>query len=372
MNKISVYMSFFRDFTYLDKVVSQFIDLVDEIILVDGPNFSALPGFAAAGIALDRKSCFKDLESNFSYLGNSKVKYHWGIWKNERDKRKHAYELCSGDLILTVDADEIIDFKDSFIKDFMNSEALVGGFECLNMYTHDIFLGGDFYDYKNNVSRKNVIFRADLIDANRHLDYLWLVNHNSGGINQKDLCSADLGTMYHVTSGRSQEGKLIKAIFYQSFSREEASMDEFIRWSVNLSASLSNNNQLQRSSNALIGFPLDKKYYRDPYQSQRNKKIVNYVKEKLDDLRSIEINSIFERGLLEGINWFRLPQSPLKISMNGLSIDSIKVYRILDKEQPSQLVENVHSKLENGDLEINIDAESIDNFIACIKTSTSD
>ena len=44
---------------------------------------------------------------------------------------------------------------------------------------------------------------------------------------------------------------------------------------------------------------------------------------------------------------------------------------LLEDKSPSELIENVHPKLQNGELEINIDAESIDNFIACIKTSTS-
>ena len=74
MSKVSVYMSFFRDFTYLDKVVEQFIDFADEIILVDGPNFSTLAGFASAGVALDKKSCITDLQNNFSYFNDDKVK----------------------------------------------------------------------------------------------------------------------------------------------------------------------------------------------------------------------------------------------------------------------------------------------------------
>ena len=351
----SVYISFFHDYTFIRSVVDHVINFVDHIHFIDGPNYSTIPYFSYAGIPIDKKTCEEKLLSYLNGFDKNKFTYHFGIWENEREKRKFGYSVCQdSQYIMTIDADEIIDFNVDFLEIFIKSSQPVGGFDCLNMYTHDIFLGGDFYNYKQHVSKKNVLFDSSKISATRHLDYLWLINHKAEAISAHDFCNAHLGTMYHVTSGRSTSGKIVKSLFYRSFSNENCEKQEFIDICNKSRKEFIEIEKNYNIKNTLIGFSLEKKYFTDPFPDKRNHEVIKKIKLYLDNIKKEEIEAQSFASLHLGENWFKLYQPKFEVkSRFNLDDISIEVFVIINEEKPSKY-SLFDISLENDYLKLNI------------------
>jgi len=236
---------------------------------------------------------------------------------------------------MTIDADEIIDFSPVFLSKFKQSEKIVGGFECLNMYTSNVLLGGDFYNYKDNISKKNVLFDAEKVTAQRHLDYLWLVNNTVDQISPKDFCHQYLGTMYHATSGRDIEGKIVKSLFYRSFGTEKIERDDYIKLCNRLRSELKDITTSYNIKNTFIGFPINKKYYLDPNPNLRNSDILDFLRLTESKLSDFDEYSQKHINLKPGENWFRVYSKELSILNNdNLNLTSSKLYVVQNGCKP--------------------------------------
>lgn len=368
---LSVYVSFLKDFDYLERVIQSVINFAEEVHFVDGPNFPTLPGFCSSGISVDIESCKYEFNNfleqcDFMPSEKKKLKYHWGIWKNEREKRKFGFNCCSQPLVMTLDADEIIDFTESFLDMFAASNTKVAGVECLNMYKSDVFLGGDFYNYRHNVSKKNILFKREIINADRHLDFLWLVNHEpETPINQTDIYNGQsLGTMYHATSMRSEEGKLVKNIFYQSFGKEKASIEEIADWSSNLSRKSNDKTLMQHGSFGLIGFPMGRKFFKDPYPEKRNQEILSYISKVFTNNLNKEIDNFSAKELISGEYWFRCYLAEDKTSASielhtKCTIKNINVFIVTESKTPQKIPDDkVKVEVDNSKVTLKIDCKN--------------
>ena len=211
-NKISVYIILYHDNDFLEDIINQLYDFVDEIIIIDGPYNYSLNTFKTFDLFYDENN----KPSNLEYIINkfSKIKYEYKIFENEEEKRIYAYNKCSNNNILVVDSDEFFVLDKKCIGEFIQTEnKYVGRFDIYNMNRINI-------NYNERV-QKLILFKKIKIDARTHLDYLWLIGckqnkpipdyiYNSLG------CNNSLGVIYHQTLNRTKFNNIVKFIFYTS------------------------------------------------------------------------------------------------------------------------------------------------------------
>ena len=102
--KISVYIILYSDLGFLNNIISNIYENVDEIILVDGPYSYNIDVFKKLNLFYDSSNKPDELiKILLKYSG--KIKYVYNIFENEEQKRIFGFEQCSNDLVLLVDCD---------------------------------------------------------------------------------------------------------------------------------------------------------------------------------------------------------------------------------------------------------------------------
>jgi hypothetical protein len=204
--KISCYISFYYDYDFLEDIINELDNYVSEIILVDGPYSYCVDTLKKFDLFYERVN--KPIEINNIIKKNSKIKYFYGIWDNEKDKRMFGYEQCTKDIVILADADEFYYFDNNNLINFINSDYNVAGFHIYNMNRHNIYF---------EKSIKNIVFKKNIINSHQHLSYTWLVgvpNLEQQNINY--IYTNQVGIIYHQTLNRNKIGNIIKYIFYVS------------------------------------------------------------------------------------------------------------------------------------------------------------
>jgi hypothetical protein len=128
--EISVYIILFGDFGFLDDILSTIYNNVKEIIIVDGAYSYNKPILEKLGLYYDANSCPQELQD---IIKRYNIKYYNKIFENEAEKRIFGYNACTYNNVLLVDADEFFDFNLISLKEFINSDQSVAGFEIYNM-----------------------------------------------------------------------------------------------------------------------------------------------------------------------------------------------------------------------------------------------
>lgn len=206
--KISVYIILYSDLGFLNNIISNIYENVDEIILVDGPYSYNIDVFKKLELFYDNSNKPDELVKILLKY-SSKIKYFYNIFENVEEKRIFGYEQCSHDTILLVDCDEFFSLNIRNIDEFINSDKKVAGFSIYNMNRININI--------DEKVTKNVLFKKNLIDSREHLDYIWLV-----GAKQKQPISEyiyvdyPMGEIFHQTLNRTKKDNIIKYIYYIS------------------------------------------------------------------------------------------------------------------------------------------------------------
>lgn len=204
---ISVYIIFYHDLQFLDTIIARIDPFVDEIILIDGPYKYSIPLFRLTGLYYNETT--KPDQLTKIILKYPKIKYFFREFENEEEKRIFGYSCCSHNTILLVDSDEFFELNIANIKRFELGEKAVGRFDIYNMNRYDIYFNDKVFKY--------VCFKKDLISAEDHLDYLWLVGCKTKEQNYKIIdYSLSLGMILHQTLNRNKFNNIIKFIFYVS------------------------------------------------------------------------------------------------------------------------------------------------------------
>lgn len=205
---ISVYMILYHDLQFLDDIIARIYQHVDEIVIIDGPYTYSIELFKQYNLYYDETN--KPDELSRIIAKYPKIKYRFGIFTNEEEKRILGYTTCSHDTILLVDSDEFFTIDSAKLTAFSTQrEKFVGGFYIHNMNRTNI-------QYNKTVS-KYVLFNKCRISAIDHLDYLWLVGCKTKAkiINYMDIHTM-CGTIYHQTLNRNKHNNIVKFIFYTS------------------------------------------------------------------------------------------------------------------------------------------------------------
>jgi hypothetical protein len=212
MATVSVVIQFFEDFDFIERVVG-LLAWVDEIVVNDGPfRFTRELLEPLVGRDLDQPS--ERAASLFAHLSRRlgvPIHYHHGVFEDEREKRVHGYGLARGDVVLSVDADELLLLNREAVERFWAAEAVVASFDCVNFTYLNLVCGKAGSPL---VARKPFAFKRAAITAEHHLNYLWLVGVEQAAVASQDLLPEALCSGAHLTTVRSRYGASIKFGFY--------------------------------------------------------------------------------------------------------------------------------------------------------------
>jgi len=361
--KISIYIILYYDLDFLDDILNNIINDVDEIILVDGPYKYCIPFLTKLNLLYDELNKPQEL-TNIINKYNTKIKYYYNVWENEKEKRMFGYEKCTNNIVLLVDCDEFIIFNVDFINNFINSNKSVSGFEINNMNRININF--------DKLCKKYIIFKKNNITAHQHLSYTWLIGVDGleKNIQSNYYFNHSMGTIYHQTLNRTKKNNIIKYIFYTRLHElRNGNIDSFLGYNLDIVLNILDIDNIlnifYHSSIELIGIPNNKILFHN-----------NNVLLNLSKYSNNHIEGYFTPNtkMLTNINYccyIDLPNNNniIKILFRNVKSVNIKLYEIcLNKEY------DIHNyDFNNGDDEINIDINLINNncisFILCINTN---
>jgi hypothetical protein len=212
MATVSVVIQFFEDFDFIERVVER-LSWVDEIVVNDGPfQFTRELLEPLVGRDLEQPSPWATgLFARLSRRLGVPIHHHHGVFAGEREKRIQGYGLASGDVVLSVDADELLLLDREAVERFWASEAVVASFDCVNFTYLNLVCGKPGSPL---VARKPFAFKRAAITAAHHLDYLWLVGVEQAAVASEDFLPEALCGGAHLTTVRSPYGASIKFGFY--------------------------------------------------------------------------------------------------------------------------------------------------------------
>ena len=210
----SAYMIAHCDDDFLEQAIASIINRVDELIFVDGAYKWIAPFFTAAG--LDPERSWQKTHDILAKFGN-KIKYFNGIWDDELHKRSFGWSQCSGDIIIRVDADEILEFDEDEYASFLMSNKAVAQMEIPFMLTSSserLRVGLE------QTPRLCAIFKTSRFrNALQHCSYLWLIltedeRKRCGPMNAQHVYEPPIIRTAHLTGMRTPRTAVNRARFY--------------------------------------------------------------------------------------------------------------------------------------------------------------
>lgn len=203
---ISGAICLFNDFDFLEDCINKIYNMVDEIIIVDGPYKYCLPILNILGL-----DCSENNNILINIKNKEKIKYYYDIYDNEKEKRIFLYNKCNYDIIWLIDSDEILkEFNKEEFDLFCKSDKSVSGFTFYNMIRTDAII--------NRPTFKNMFFKRNNINSIEHLNYIWLVGIKQEPMDQSKLYLPPIGSIYHLTLMRTRIFNAVKYCFYTRLS----------------------------------------------------------------------------------------------------------------------------------------------------------
>jgi hypothetical protein len=184
----------------------------DRVFIFDGPYSYA----EASPVTSTAQPRLCDTEFGRELLADPKYVYEWAAWPDERAKRIHAYEHCKADVIVLHDSDEFYAYNTAARDEFLAGAKGVAHFTCQNLCLDGQLFAARKLTHMNDLPWKAFMFRPDLVGAEDHLDYLWLVGVDQRPPDQSKAFRHPIATGYHLTQMRSRSGQRQKCLFYGS------------------------------------------------------------------------------------------------------------------------------------------------------------
>jgi hypothetical protein len=196
-----------------------FLDRYDRVYIWDGPYQLSSHSLLNknSGTRLDTTDLGRRI------LADPRVVYKHETWKGEAQKRIDAYSAVQEDIIALHDSDEFSVIKPEELTAFWQSDQGVACHLIENIYSGGYSSCSSDYSGANldELPRRWGIFKRNIIPANRHIDYLWLVGVEQKPLSQQQLFPLPLCHTYHLTGCRSSTGQRAKIQFYQSLALKD-------------------------------------------------------------------------------------------------------------------------------------------------------
>ncbi len=208
--KCSAYLSIYNDWDILPDALASVRPYIDELIVVDGAyNWMAdyLSEIGRDPIRSDKRV--------YDIIGelDLPVRFINQLWHNEIDKRIAGYNACSHNYVFRIDADEVFFFDDLALNDFFERDEAVGQMSMPLYFAPGLVL--DKVDWK---SKQSFLFNKMKIDADVHLNYLWLIlpadSLPLAGQKPFNVFERPLAFNAHLSNWRTPETSTNRSAFY--------------------------------------------------------------------------------------------------------------------------------------------------------------
>jgi hypothetical protein len=210
--KISAYLSIFNDWDILPYALRSVAAYVDELIVVDGGYDWMIPFLDAVG-----RSSVRSDDRVYEAIESSGIPYHaiCRTWPNELEKRVAGYAACTNDLILRVDADEVLFVDDKEMEAALLRGAAVGEMEMPNYVAPGWISRNRTLDA---IERQCFLFDRKQVCPEIHLNYLWLIltvdQLPEAGVKPFPVYPTPLAFNAHLTNWRTPSTGASRAAFY--------------------------------------------------------------------------------------------------------------------------------------------------------------
>ena len=191
--------------------------------------------------------------------GLPKVRYKYRTFENEKAKRIALYEMCSSDVVMLLDSDElIIDIHGDELEKFFQNDKKVACASFNNLVRSNCLIDAP--------TTKFIFFKRQEISAPEHLNYTWLVGVDQAKPNEELMYRVPVMEMAHLTLMRSPYFNMVKYCFYSRLYYYSRGMhDQLDRlfgrpFEMLSNKGLSPNETMEifrRSLPALINFPVE-------------------------------------------------------------------------------------------------------------------
>jgi hypothetical protein len=370
-NKISIYIILYYDLDFLEDILDNIINYIDEIIIVDGPYKYCIDSLQQFNLMYNENNK-PDILNKILNKYENKIKYYYNIWENEKEKRIFGYSKCNNDIILLVDCDEFFIFDINNINSFIKSDKYVASFNINNMCRININF--------DNETKKYIIFKKKYINEIQHLSYTWLVGVN--GLEDKNINNMEinysLGKIYHQTLNRNKKNNIIKYIFYISLYNINNNIENKLIQNYNEKELLKNINVdndtllniFYHSLIELIGIPKNK------ILKQNNNVLIN-----LNKYSNNHIDGFFKENTiaLKNIDYYayvNLNTNHIHIKFENVKNIKVDIYQIFINEEYNW--QYFHFEVSNNEVFFNYNKYNKENllcniiFFNCLQTLNSD
>jgi hypothetical protein len=218
---VTVVIQFFQDFDHIRDVIKS-LEWADEIFINDGPFTFAKPILEDI---LETENFYRTKSENyFVDLRNStgaNIIYNYAEHENEAQKRIFGYSQVKSDIVLSVDADEVLDITKYHLNKFVKSDALVGMFECVNLSHNSLCVSRPNPIVDNSHPRKPFAFKRSQVSGEKHLDYLWILGTPQNKNDTADYYLEPICKGLRLTNIRGVTGAAVKFAFYTALAWNE-------------------------------------------------------------------------------------------------------------------------------------------------------
>lgn len=199
---ISAAICIYNDFDFIEDCIDRIYDYVDEIVILDGPYTYCEP------ILQEFDLLYKEAPEPLKHiLSREKIKYSYSVFENEKEKRIALYEMCSCDIVMLLDSDELtIGVDQDAINEFLSSPMSVAPARIHNHVRSATLIKKD--------TRKFIFFKRNDVTAIDHLNYTWLVGVEQSKPNEEIMFRTPLMEIAHLTLMRSPFFNIVKYCFY--------------------------------------------------------------------------------------------------------------------------------------------------------------
>ncbi len=220
---ISALICIDQDIEYLPLVLEQIYDLVEEIVIIDGPYRWVSEFYVGLPFVTSAPTPHVEFRGS-PLLSHKKVRYEHREWENEQQKRAYGYDICTCEFVLVIDSDELIVFLEDELDYFMLSSDPIAKLDVFSLgrtYARIEFPVENIEEVRTNPDIPHEcyrLFRKSALNGVDHLPYLQVLSiPPAPPLPQPDrevLHPVPIGTIYHLSVMRTGTSNLFKYRFY--------------------------------------------------------------------------------------------------------------------------------------------------------------